>query len=108
MANEANLKPFKKGRSGNPKGRPPKLPALDALLAEVLGEEKDGLTAAGAILRAIRLKATRGDVRAAEVLLDRAWGKPKQTITQNIHTRKVADMTDEELDAAAREIGLDK
>lgn len=71
---------FKKGRSGNPKGRPPKLPALDALLAEVLGEEKDGLTAAGAILRAIRLKATRGDVRAAEVLLDRAWGKPKQSI----------------------------
>jgi hypothetical protein len=80
MANEANLKPFKKGRSGNPKGRPPKLPELDKLLAEVLGEEKDGLTAAGAILRAIRLKATRGDVRAAEVLLDRAWGKPKQSI----------------------------
>jgi hypothetical protein len=80
MANEANLKPFRKGRSGNPKGRPPKLPELDKLLAEVLGEEKDGLTAAGAILRAIRLKATRGDVRAAEVLLDRAWGKPKQSI----------------------------
>lgn len=73
-------RPFKKGQSGNPRGRPKKLPQLDTLLAEVLGDEKDGVTAAEAILRAIRAKAARGDVRAAEVLLDRAWGKPKQSI----------------------------
>lgn len=80
MANEQNLKPFKKGRSGNPKGRPKKLPELDKLLADVLGDEKDGVSAAEAILRAIRAKATRGDVRAAEVLLDRAWGKVKSHV----------------------------
>jgi hypothetical protein len=84
MANEKNLKPFKKGQSGNPKGRPLKLPALDKLMADVLGEEKDGITAGEAILKALRAKATKGDVRAAEVLLDRAYGKPKQTHDTNI------------------------
>ena len=71
-------KPFKKGTSGNPKGKPCKIPGLDNLLAEVLGEDKDGITAAKAILMALRAKATKGDVRAAEVLLDRAYGKAKQ------------------------------
>ena len=71
---------FKKGQSGNPNGRPKKLPELDKLLADVLGEEKDGLTAAEAILKALRMKAAKGDIRAAEVLLDRAYGKAKQTL----------------------------
>ena len=84
MANEKNLKHFKKGESGNPNGRPRKLPALDKLMADVLGEEKDGITAGEAILKALRAKATKGDVRAAEVLLDRAYGKPKQTTDTNI------------------------
>lgn len=73
-------KPFKKGKSGNPNGRPKKLPELDKLLADVLGEEKDGKTAAQAILMALRAKAAKGDVRAAELLLDRGWGKVAQTI----------------------------
>ena len=73
-------KVFKKGQSGNIKGRPPKLPHLDKLLDEVLGEEKDGVTAAKAILAALRAKAAKGDVRAAEILLDRAYGKAKQHI----------------------------
>ena len=75
-----NSKPFKKGQSGNPNGRPKKLPELDKLLADVLGEEKDGRTAAEAILMALRAKAAKGDIRAAEVLLDRAWGKAKQQV----------------------------
>jgi hypothetical protein len=75
-----NSKPFKKGQSGNPKGRPKKLPELDKLLADVLGEEKDGVSAAEAILKALRAKAAKGDIRAAEVLLDRGWGKAKQSI----------------------------
>lgn len=77
---------WKKGESGNPNGRPRKLPELDKLLADVLGEEKDGITAGEAILKALRAKASKGDVRAAEVLLDRAYGKPKQSIDNNITT----------------------
>jgi hypothetical protein len=85
MANEKNLKHFKKGESGNPNGRPRKLPELDKLLADVMGEEKDGLSAAEAILKALRAKATKGDIRAAELLLDRAYGKAKQTIDNNLN-----------------------
>jgi hypothetical protein len=76
---------MKKGETLNPKGRPPKLPQLDVLLDKVLGEEKDGLTAAEAILKALRMKASKGDVRAAEVLLDRAYGKAKQTMEHNMN-----------------------
>jgi hypothetical protein len=79
---------FKKGISGNPNGRPHKLPELDNLLAKVLGEEKDGITAGEAILKALRAKATKGDVRAAEVLLDRAYGKGKQITETNITTNE--------------------
>ena len=71
---------LEKGQSGNPAGRPKKLPELDKLLADVLGEEKDGVTAADAILKKLRQMATQGNLRAAEILLDRAYGKPKQAV----------------------------
>lgn len=71
---------FKKGQTGNPKGRPPKLPKLDELLASVMSEERNGLTAAEAVLRALIVKATKGDVRAAELLLDRTFGKQRQNV----------------------------
>jgi hypothetical protein len=78
--NPQNLKPaWKKGQSGNPKGRP-KLPDIREALAKVLADEKDGITALEATLAALRAKAVRGDVRAAEVLLDRAFGKSAQTV----------------------------
>jgi orotate phosphoribosyltransferase len=57
---------------------------LDKLLADVLGEEKDGVTAGEVILKALRAKAAKGDVRAAEVLLDRAYGKAKQVMDMNV------------------------
>ena len=90
-----NNKPFKKGQSGNPNGRPRKLPELDKLLADVLGEEKDGVSAAEAILKALRLKASKGDVRAIELMLDRAYGKAPQTIThEGLPTSVTFNFTD--------------
>ena len=82
-------KPFKKGQSGNPNGRPKKIPELRELLANVLGDEKDGKTAAEAILMALRNKAIKGDVRAAELLLDRAYGKARQDFDMNIGITEV-------------------
>jgi hypothetical protein len=68
-------------------GRPPKLPDLHILLANVLGKEnKDGLTAAEEILLALHAKAKKGDTRAAELLLDRGYGKPKQTNETTLKT----------------------
>ena len=84
-----DAKPFKKGQSGNPKGRPKKIPELRELLANVLGDEKDGKTAAEAILMALRNKAIKGDVRAAELLLDRAYGKARQDFDMNIGITEV-------------------
>jgi hypothetical protein len=69
-------------------GRHKKLPQLDELMAEVLGEEKDGRNAAQVILAALRAKAARGDVKAAALLLDRAYGKPKETLEQNLTISK--------------------
>lgn len=66
-------------------GRPRKLPAINDLIADVLSEEKDGLTAAEAILKKLRQMAASGNLKAAEMLLDRAYGKPKSStdITTN-------------------------
>jgi Family of unknown function (DUF5681) len=76
-----NLKrPVKGGPSPNPNGRPRKLPELDRLCAEVLGEEKDGTTAIETILKVLRAKAAKGDLRAAELLLDRAYGRARQGV----------------------------
>jgi ferritin-like metal-binding protein YciE len=72
-------KPFKKGQSGNPKGRP-KLPDLKEAIAKVLANEKDGITALEEILKALYSKAKKGDVRAAQELLDRGFGKSSQYI----------------------------
>ncbi len=81
MPKPENIVPhqFKKGQTGNPKGRP-KLPDLKEAMARVLAEEKDGLTALDAILKALRAKAAKGDVRAAQELLDRGFGRAKQQI----------------------------
>jgi hypothetical protein len=82
--NTSGLIPFKKGQSGNPAGKPRKLPHLEQLLADVLSDEQDGIEAAKAILMKLRQKAVAGDIRAAEVLLDRAYGKPKQDMKHTI------------------------
>lgn len=78
--NGGTLRKAKKGEVLNPKGRPKKLPALDLLIAEVLADEQNGMSAAEAILKVIRSKAIKGDLKAAEMLLNRAYGKPKESI----------------------------
>lgn len=79
-----NLTPFKKGVSGNPKGRPKKIPNIDVLLADILGSDDDDKSEAKAVLKSLLTQAKRGNVRAIEVLLERAYGKPKQTIDNNV------------------------
>lgn len=84
MANQKNIEPhkFKPGQSGNPNGRPPKLPDVEELLAHVLWQEVDGKSTALRILENICQIALKGkgatQLRAAEILMERAYGKPKQ------------------------------
>lgn len=85
--NDENLKPFKKGEDErrNINGRPKKLPQIDKLLADVLGSEDDEESPAKDILKALLAEAKAGNVRAGEILLDRAYGKAQQSID---HTTK--------------------
>jgi hypothetical protein len=64
----------------NREGRPKKLPAIDKLLEKVLGGITDDDTEAEKILEKLKERAIGGDVRAAEIILDRAYGKAKQSI----------------------------
>jgi hypothetical protein len=74
-----NLRPPVKGERRNPKGRP-KLPDIKEALAKILAEEKDGVNALEAILKSMRAKAAKGDVRAADFLITRGYGKADQRI----------------------------
>jgi hypothetical protein len=78
---EKNLKKFKAGdKRINRKGRPPVLPLINDMVAKVLLQEKNGITGLEAIVNALTNKAAKGDVRAAQELMDRYYGKPKQTM----------------------------
>ena len=89
MANEQNLKPFPKGVSGNPNGRPrgvenskTRLLRLLELVTKVrnpvTGEEED-FSIAEQLDMQIIAKARKGDLKAYEIILDRLEGKPKQS-----------------------------
>ena len=67
-------KPFKKGVSGNPSGRP-------AVPAEVRDACRAlSLEAIQVLERAMRAKDVKARIAAANALLDRAWGKPNQPL----------------------------
>jgi hypothetical protein len=97
------FKPGNQASKGH--GRPPKLPKLDEYLAKILGEEmqtktagNDAIVAIEIILKALRLKAAKGDVKAATLLLERAYGKPKQFIEQvNRNEVDLSSLSNDEL-----------
>ena len=78
--NTDNLKPFKKGQSGNPNGRPKKEHCIADLL-KVSGTDvlEDGRTKLQAIVDELYKKAQGGDLKAMEMIFDRIDGKPMQT-----------------------------
>lgn len=91
--------PFKKNDPRiNRKGRPLKLPDLDELLKDVLGEQVQGKEALKAVLIALRKKALSGDVRACELLLDRAYGKLRNIQDLTVDFKQ---MSEHDLDAIA-------
>jgi len=68
-----NLKPWPKGVSGNPKGRPKC--DISAELARAVFENN-----AEAIYRAMARRLIKGDVRAFKILAERAYGKVKEQV----------------------------
>lgn len=84
--NPQNLQPFPKGQSGNPTGRPKKLPEIDSLLSEVFD-----ISAMRQILTALKRKALSGDCRTAELILDRCYGKLKTVSEMSLDLSKFSD-----------------
>lgn len=77
--NTSGLIPFKKGHKGGP-GRP-KLPDLKEIMAKVLGAETaEGRTEAEEIINALKRQAKAGNVKASQLLLDRGFGKVKESL----------------------------
>lgn len=92
MPNANNLRPaWRKGESGNPKGRPKQLPELQPMLARLLSEPTpEGIEAAEAILRGLIKQAAKGNTRAAELILRRAYGDPPQRVELNAPRRPLS------------------
>jgi hypothetical protein len=89
--NPQNLKPFKKGVSGNPAGRPVKLPDINEIISKVLNEKcSNKLTRAENIFRKMCIKAET-DVRAFEGVFDRSYGKVKISTGIEIDIKKLSD-----------------
>lgn len=97
MPNTGNLKPFPKGVSGNPKGRPPTKGFAQTLrqrISDAEGDEDILRKIADALLE----KAATGDIQAIKEVADRLDGKPV-AMTADV-TNKLDDLSNEALDAA--------
>jgi hypothetical protein len=94
MANEENLIPYKKGQSGNPKGRPvgsknrstiaKKWLSVEQDLKNPLTGDKETMSQEDLMTLALIKKAREGDTQAYQKLLDSAYGAPLQQVIQEI------------------------
>lgn len=92
MANEENLIPYKKGQSGNPKGRPKgsknrstvakRWLQVEQDLKNPLTSEIETMSQEDLMTLALIKKAREGDATAYQKLLDSAYGAPVQQVEQ--------------------------
>jgi len=116
-----NLKPWAKGCSGNPKGRPPKAKAFAETVRELLAA--DSITVSWSIgfqhktlnlktdasfyhvLAAVLInEGLKGNIQAVRELIDRTEGKAIQTTIETTPHDPVKSMSDEELDAEIKRL----
>ena len=90
-------RPFQKGTSGNPGGRPRVLADVQELARE---RSPDAINTLAAIMDDQKA-APAAKVAAANSLLDRGYGKPTQPISQPLAKVDPSSISDEELAAIA-------
>jgi Family of unknown function (DUF5681) len=96
MANPTGRGGFKKGKSGNPGGRPK---ALANVMHEARRHTPEALKTLVKLMRAAESETVR--LNAAEAILSRGWGRPVQALQVDgrFLTKKLSDMTPDELRA---------
>ena len=85
--------PFKKGQSGNPGGRPKVVGEVQELARE---HSTEAIATLAAIMRDKKAPPA-ARAMASNSILDRAYGKPPQTLNANVASRPIHDMTDADL-----------
>jgi uncharacterized protein DUF5681 len=80
-------RPFKKGQSGNPGGRP-------KVIAEIrqLARERGPEAIAALVKVMTKGKSEAARVSAATALLDRGWGRPKQSDDSEVRYSYVVEL----------------
>jgi hypothetical protein len=99
----ANLKPWPKGMSGNPKGRPKSITLSEAYrkqLAQPFPDDPQGRTYAEVIAEKLVMNAATGEVGSAREIADRTEGKPRQALD--------VDLIALDWQELAKEFGLDE
>jgi len=94
MSNRVIGRPFKKGQSGNPSGRPKVVQSFVELVRAHTSE------AIGTLLAIMNDDdaSPAARVSAACAILDRGWGKPAQMVTANVQEkRSIRQWSTEEL-----------
>ena len=93
-----NQTSFKPGKSGNPNGRPKKGNSWKDVLSEAMekehtigGEKKTLKQIIGDVLSK---KATKGDLKAIEMIMDRLDGKPTQHQVVDVNKEKMDELKD--------------
>ena len=96
---------FSKDNQPANNGRKKKLPALDDLLADLLGTDGGDVenSVAKDVFNALVKEAKGGNVQAAVAVLNRAYGMPKQAVDiggQKDNPLKFSSVSDADLDRA--------
>jgi hypothetical protein len=101
-------KPFKKGQSGNPAGRPEGARNRSTVLKELLSQncdftnpltlKKETADFETQIMTALIVRARRGDVTAIREILDTVYGK-QSNVNFNLTPDELERLSDEELDS---------
>jgi hypothetical protein len=104
----AGLKPFQKGQSGNPAGRPKSAILSNAIrkkLNEIDETDPERRTFAEVLAEQLVMKAKTGDVQALKEIADRTEGKARQSISLTTDTRERYEHEIETMIEAAESLG---